>query len=147
LRSAPRDDTFREPKPLSHPIFPNVTMTAYRRAGACVLALTVAATACSTEPPTPDSCTSPPVAVTPDSASLAVGDTLLAQAAFVGPVVCRPINMTLRAMRWMASDSTIARVSAVKGYVVAKGPGEAEISIYFPADSSIWGTIHVTVVP
>lgn len=121
-------------------------MTASRRAGACLLAMTLAA-ACSTEPSTPDSCTGPPVAVTPDSASLAVGDTLVAQAAFVGPVVCRPINMTLRAMRWMASDSTIARVSAIKGYVVAKGPGDAVISLYFPADSSIWGTIHVTVVP
>lgn len=112
-----------------------------------LLASSMIMAACSTEPQTPDTCTVPPVVLTPESASLMVGDTVLAQVAFVGPPECRPITMSLRSMRWSSSDSTIARVSAVKGYVVAKGPGEAIITSYFPADGSTWGEIHVTVVP
>lgn len=104
-------------------------------------------TSCSTEPSTPDVCNVPLAAVTPESAHLAVGDTVLAEAALLGPPQCRPIGMTLRAMRWMASDSSIARVSAIKGYVVAKAPGQAVISLYYPADSSVWGTLQVTVDP
>jgi hypothetical protein len=102
--------------------------------------------ACSTEPMTPDPCTGPPVALTPEAAVLAVGDTVLAKAALVGPPECRPINMTLRTLRWRANDSSIARVSALKGYVVAKSPGNAVITVYYPADSSTWGDIHITVV-
>lgn len=109
------------------------------------VALGLAVAGCSTEPATPDVCNVPLVEVTPTQASLFVGDTVLAQAALIGPPECRPINMTLRAMRWMSDDSTIARVSAVKGYVVAKGPGEAIIRLYFPADSSNWGEVHITV--
>jgi hypothetical protein len=103
--------------------------------------------ACSTEPMTPDPCTGPPVSLTPESAVLGVGDTVLAKAALIGPPECRPITMTLRSLRWRASDSSIARVSALKGYVVAKSPGDATITLYFPADSSTWGDIHITVVP
>jgi hypothetical protein len=103
--------------------------------------------ACSTEPITPDRCSVPPVSLTPEVAVLDVGDTVLARAALTGPPECRPINMSLRALRWRASDSTIARVSALKGYVVAKAPGEATITLYFPADSSDWGDIRVTVLP
>lgn len=104
-------------------------------------------TGCSTDSLTPNRCVGPVVIVTPDQATFGIGDTILPVAALNGPPECRPIDMTLRQFRWRSSDENVARVSALKGYIVAKGTGQALISLYVPADSITWGVVHVTVVP
>lgn len=117
-----------------------------RRLGG-VLLFGLVASGCSTDSLTPSRCVGPAVTVTPDRVTFAVGDTVLATAALTGAPECRPISMTLRQLRWRSSDSVIARVSALKGYLVARDTGHAIVTLYLPADSTDWGEIQVTVTP
>jgi hypothetical protein len=103
--------------------------------------------ACSTDSLTPNRCDGPVVRVAPDQVTFSVGDTVLATAALIGPPECRPIDMTLRQFRWRSTNETVARVSALKGYIVAKDTGQTLIMLYIPADSTTWALIPVTVTP
>lgn len=112
------------------------------------LALTgLGALACATESLTSDPCLTSPITVSPDRISFAVGDTVLMLATLTGAPQCLPLSLRMGKLRWNTTDSTVARISAVKGYLVAKGPGESMVTVYYPADSSVWGQVPVTVTP
>lgn len=96
---------------------------------------------------TPDPCRTSPITVSPDRVSFAVGDTVLMLATLTGAPECLPLALRMGKLRWRTDDSTVARVSAVKGYLVAKGAGVSMVTVYFPADSTVWGEVPVTVTP
>jgi hypothetical protein len=110
-----------------------------------IVAALVLAAGCSGDSLTPDPCTGPAAIVTPSTVSFVVGDTVVADLELVGPAQCRPPMLTRNKIRWMALDSTIARISPNKGIMVAKGAGQTNIMAYYPADGSVWGVIPVTV--
>lgn len=100
---------------------------------------------CSTEPSVPNPCTDAVVAIEPHAISIEVGDTVLATMALRGPAQCRPITMTINELRWQMLDTSVARVSALKGYVVGRKVGTTQAMVYFLEDSSVWAQIPVTV--
>lgn len=118
------------------------------RAGGLTLAAALFWTAaCTTDSLTPDPCTGPAVSVTPSPVSFNVGDTLLMTVSLVGPAQCRPAMMTARSIRWRTDDTSIARISPNKGYIVARSAGITNVITYYPADESVWSTTQVTVEP
>lgn len=105
------------------------------------------AAACTTDSLTPNPCTGPAVSVTPDSVHLSVGDTVLMTVALIGPPECRPALMTARSIRWRSDDTSIARISSNKGYMVGRGPGVTNVVTYYVTDETIWSITPVTVEP
>jgi hypothetical protein len=103
--------------------------------------------ACTTDSLTPDPCTGPAVKVTPDSVQLGVGDTVLMTVALIGPPECRPAFMTTRSIRWRTDDTSVARISPNKGYIVGRGPGVTNVITYYVTDETIWSITPVTVAP
>ena len=89
-----------------------------------------------------DSCAVQSVTVTPDTATLRVGQTLQPSA-----TVQSCASSANEGVRWTSSDSTIVSVDPALGFTQAKRVGNANITAAAVADSSVRATIRITVTP
>ena len=89
-----------------------------------------------------DSCAVTAVIVTPDTVTLRVGQTLQAAARVQSCAVSANKGVT-----WTSSDTLVASVDPVLGFIQARRVGSASIVASAVADASVKDAITVTVSP
>ncbi len=147
VRAESYDGEGERPAIAAHIHFAHPAMTHRIRCSAVLLLAGLGGWACATDPVSPDPCRTPPISVVPDRVHFAVGDTVLFRASLTGAPQCLPPTLRMGNLRWRSTDSLVARISANKGYLVAKGPGETVVTVYYPGDGSVWGEVPVVVTP
>lgn len=78
-----------------------------------------------------DPCTlrRPYAIVSPDSAAVAVGDTVSFHAVLGPDQTCAPPNLTPARFRWSVLDTMVAHVDSLTGLLLAKAPGSTYLFI------------------
>jgi uncharacterized protein YjdB len=89
-----------------------------------------------------DTCAVRAVIVTPDTATLRVNQTLQPSAA-----VQSCASSANEGVRWTSSDTTIASVDAKLGFIQARRVGNAIVTAAAVADTSMKGTVRISVTP
>jgi uncharacterized protein YjdB len=89
-----------------------------------------------------DTCAVQAVIVTPDTATLRVGQTLQPNAS-----VQSCVSSANEGVRWASSDSTIVSVDANLGFIQARRVGSANVTASAVADASVRSTIRISVTP
>lgn len=93
-----------------------------------ILALALSLGACNESTGVPscgDPCTvqRPYAIVSPDSAAVAVGDTVSFHAALAPDQTCGPPGLTVARFRWSVLDTAVAHVDSLSGVFLGKAPG------------------------
>jgi uncharacterized protein YjdB len=89
-----------------------------------------ALTGCSSDPVIVDNCFVNLIEVTPQTATLQVGDTLRYSAAIIGPQECLPPGVTATSpIRWTTPDPTIIQVDSLNGLLHALAEGNASVVV------------------
>ena len=109
----------------------------FRPAYVCGLASLITA-GCATPSEPPDRCTAQVAAITPDSPILAVGDSLVLVAGYVGAVECRP-DVPATELHWASSDTLVATADSLAGLVAARRVGQVFITVHAPTSTSVLG--------
>jgi len=89
-----------------------------------------------------DTCAVQAVIVTPDTATLRVGQTLQPSAS-----VQSCVSSANEGVRWASSDSTIVSVDPNLGFIQARRVGSANVTASAVADASVRTTIRISVTP
>ncbi len=89
-----------------------------------------------------DTCAVQAVSVTPDTATLRVGQTLQPSAS-----VQSCASSANEGVRWASSDSTIVSVDRNLGFIQARRVGSAIVTASAVADASMRATLLVSVTP
>jgi uncharacterized protein YjdB len=89
-----------------------------------------------------DTCAVQAVSVTPDTATLRVGQTLQPSAS-----VQSCASAANEGVRWASSDSTIVSVDRNLGFIQARRVGSAIVTATAVADASMRATLLISVTP
>ncbi len=96
--------------------------------GLILAALPVLA-ACGEAPVNPDRCNIQLALVSPDPATLSVGQEVTLEAQLTAPKDCLPGDAKSGNLRWSIGNSEVAAIDAVSGHLRALGPGATEVSL------------------
>jgi len=89
-----------------------------------------------------DTCSVRAVIVTPDTATLRVGQTLQPSA-----TVLSCASSVAEGVRWVSSDTNLATVDAAFGFIQAKRVGNVIVTASAVADRSVTDAITINVTP
>ena len=97
---------------------------------ATLLALTGAllVAACGGEPLNPDHCNIRLATISPDPATLEVGQAVTLEAQ-LATSSCLPADARPGQLRWRSDDPLVAAIDALTGRVMAVGPGTAQVTL------------------
>ena len=97
-----------------------------------LLAVNVAAllaAACTAEPLNPDRCNIRLAAISPDPATLEVGQAVTLEAQLTPAPACLPADAQSPNFRWTSDHPEVATIDALTGRVTAIGAGTARITL------------------
>ncbi|HET7023791.1 MAG TPA: hypothetical protein VFI39_01130 [Gemmatimonadales bacterium] len=112
--------------------------------------LTLLVGACSGSTGVPvvgDPCTvnRPYAIISPDSAVVAVGDTLSFHATLGPDLTCAPPGLTVARFRWSAQDTTVAEVGLLNGHFLGRAPGATYLGVFDVVTGRDLGFVRVSV--
>jgi hypothetical protein len=94
-----------------------------------VNAAALLAAACNTEPLSVDRCNLRLAVISPDPASLEVGQAVILEAQLTPAPACLPVDAQSANLRWTSDHPEVATVDALTGRVLATGTGTAQITL------------------
>jgi hypothetical protein len=115
-------------------------------AGLILGALTVLA-GCGEDPVNPDRCNIRLALVSPDPATLSVGQEVTLEAQLTAPPDCLPADAKIGSLRWSIGNSEVAAIDAVSGHLSALGLGATEVSLKTATTQRLLTTSVVQVSP
>jgi Bacterial Ig-like domain (group 2) len=98
------------------------------RATLLALASALLVAACGGEPLTPDRCNIRLASISPDPATLEVGQAVTLEARLASSS-CLPADARPDQLRWRSDDPGVAAIDAVTGRVTAVGAGTAQVTL------------------
>jgi uncharacterized protein YjdB len=110
------------------------------------IALALAVAGC-THFATGDDCLVNLAVITPDMATLHVGDTLTLRASITAAGECEPSDATPAQLRWLVSDSLVAHIDSLTGLVTARQPGGTGVTLTTAVTRTVLKTSSITVAP
>ena len=95
----------------------------------------------------PDRCNIRLAVVTPDPATLVVGQEVTLEAQLTSSAECLPVDARVGNLRWTSETSGVAVVDPVSGHVKALSAGATQISLQTAVTHTMLGTSVVQVAP
>jgi hypothetical protein len=103
--------------------------------------------ACGEAPVDPDRCNIRLALVSPDPATLSVGQEVTLEAQLTASPNCLPADAKIGTLRWSIGNSEVAAIDAVSGQLRALGPGATEVSLKTATTQTLLTTSVVQVSP
>jgi hypothetical protein len=101
---------------------------------------------CADSPVMPDRCNIRLAVISPDPATLTVGQELTLEAQLTASASCLPADADAGNLRW-ASETTVAAVDSVSGHVKALRAGTTQVSLKTVTTHVVLATSVVEVAP
>lgn len=86
--------------------------------------------ACGAEPLNPDQCNIRLAVISPDPATLEVGQAVTLQAQLTEASTCLPPDAQPSNLRWRSENPGVASIDAVTGRVIAVRAGEVQMTLF-----------------
>ncbi len=102
---------------------------------------------CEQGPVNPDQCNIRLAVVTPDPATLTVGQEVTLEPQLTSARDCLPADAQLSSLRWASDDPAIATVDPVSGRVTAVGAGTTGVSLTTATTHTLLNTSTIQVTP
>lgn len=116
------------------------------RVGLVLSGLAVLAS-CEESPVMPDRCNIRLAVVSPDPATLMVGQEVTLEAQLTASPACLPADTEAGSLRWASQNSGVAAVDAVSGHVRALTAGTTQVSLTTAKTHTLLTTSMVQVTP
>jgi hypothetical protein len=102
---------------------------------------------CGESPVTPDHCNIRLAIVSPDPATLRVGQEVTLEAQLTSSTDCLPADARVGNLRWTSETSGVAAIDPVSGRVKALSTGSAQVSLQTLMTHTVLATSVVQVAP
>jgi Bacterial Ig-like domain (group 2) len=112
-----------------------------------VLSGSAAIANCGESPVMPDRCNIRLAVVSPDPATLVVGQEVTLEAQLTSSTDCLPADARVGSLRWSSETSGVAVIDPVSGRVKAVSAGTAQVSLQTAVTHTVLATSVVQVAP